>query len=536
MDGISSEVRGVRMEPTSSGLGVPRHNTFALLLRPLAPMAVAVLAVASAAASALGPVTQAAAVGGVRVFVSYADDARPLIANFPNPWAGSPNVTFDGCATSACLTSGFDAGAIRVENDTASSVSVNQVSVQIDTCLYTWTGPLYPVALASGASLIATERQFSLAGCHGPTPNTFDSSDIGLGGLPPSGCTNDGIQPTVAVTVDGATTSYTDTGQILNTGGVDRANCPPGTNESTQWTLIGDVACPGQNLALTPPSQSHGVTETASVTATYTNSGGPTCGQPLSGAAVDFKVTAGPNAGTTGTGVTDVNGMATFSYSSVTTGTDTVEASITNATGATITSNSVAVIWTVAFAPGGGAFVIGDNNSAVGSSVTFWGAQWAKRNSLSGGPAPRSFKGFAESPNVPTCGMTWSADPGNSSPPPAGPLPALMAVIVTSSSGKSGPKISGNIVEIVIVKTNPGYAPNPGHAGTGTVVAVVCSNGVSSPTSASSQGAPRNSHGPAHGGHVVKQVQAGAPRAAGSHSRGNAAHGKHQGGTGKLGH
>jgi hypothetical protein len=49
-----------------------------------------------------------------------------------------------------------------------------------------------------------------------------------------------------------------------------------------------------------------------------------------------------------------------------------------------------------------------------------------------------------------------------------------MAVIVTSSADKSGSTISGSTVHIVIVKTNPGYAPNPGHAGTGTVVAVVC--------------------------------------------------------------
>jgi hypothetical protein len=49
-----------------------------------------------------------------------------------------------------------------------------------------------------------------------------------------------------------------------------------------------------------------------------------------------------------------------------------------------------------------------------------------------------------------------------------------MAVIVTSSVDKSGSTISGNNVHIVIVKTDPGYAANPGHAGTGTVVAVIC--------------------------------------------------------------
>lgn len=49
-----------------------------------------------------------------------------------------------------------------------------------------------------------------------------------------------------------------------------------------------------------------------------------------------------------------------------------------------------------------------------------------------------------------------------------------MAVIVTSKATQSGDTISGNTPHIVIVKTNPGYEPNPGHAGTGTVVLNVC--------------------------------------------------------------
>jgi Bacterial Ig-like domain (group 1) len=127
-----------------------------------------------------------------------------------------------------------------------------------------------------------------------------------------------------------------------------------------------------------------------------------------------------------------------------------------------------------AFAPGGGAFVIGDGSSANGTNVTFWGSQWSKLNSLSGGAAPASFKGFAENPSVPSCGTDWSTDPGNSAPPPAGPLPAFMGVIVTSSTSKSGAQISGNTPHIVVVQTNAGYDTNPGHAGTGTVVAQVC--------------------------------------------------------------
>jgi hypothetical protein len=120
-----------------------------------------------------------------------------------------------------------------------------------------------------------------------------------------------------------------------------------------------------------------------------------------------------------------------------------------------------------------GSFVVG-NLSDTGS-VTFWDAQWWKLNSLSGGAAPASFKGFANTPSTtpPSCGGSWSTTPGNSSAPPAS-VPAFMAVIGSSAISQTGSDIAGDIPEIVIVQTAPGYAPNPGHSGTGTVVAVLC--------------------------------------------------------------
>ena len=122
----------------------------------------------------------------------------------------------------------------------------------------------------------------------------------------------------------------------------------------------------------------------------------------------------------------------------------------------------------------GGSFVIGDGNAAVGQRVTFWGAQWSKLNTLSGGSAPASFKGFENMPaTLPPCGGTWSTDPGNSSNPPSS-IPSYMGVIVSSSVTKKGSAISGNVRKLVVVKTDSGYGPNPGHAGTGTVVAVIC--------------------------------------------------------------
>jgi hypothetical protein len=49
-----------------------------------------------------------------------------------------------------------------------------------------------------------------------------------------------------------------------------------------------------------------------------------------------------------------------------------------------------------------------------------------------------------------------------------------MAIIVASNVKQSGSSISGDILHVVIVKTNPGYQGNPGHAGAGTIVSVVC--------------------------------------------------------------
>jgi hypothetical protein len=122
-----------------------------------------------------------------------------------------------------------------------------------------------------------------------------------------------------------------------------------------------------------------------------------------------------------------------------------------------------------------GGFVIGNLNDQNGGSVTFWGSQWASNNTLSSGTAPDSFKGFADilSTEPPTCGITWASGPGSSSHPPD-TVPAYMGVLVSSSVTQSGSTLLGGAIGIAVVKTDPGYAGNPGHAGTGTVVAQFC--------------------------------------------------------------
>lgn len=132
------------------------------------------------------------------------------------------------------------------------------------------------------------------------------------------------------------------------------------------------------------------------------------------------------------------------------------------------------VITVLADDTAGGSFVIGDLSAGgptVGETVQFWGAQWAKTNQLSGG-APSSFEGFEDAAPA-FCGSDWSTAPGDSAQPPAN-VPPETYMIVAGTITKSGSVISGDALHVVVVKTDPGYGPDPGHAGTGTIEAVVC--------------------------------------------------------------
>jgi hypothetical protein len=127
-----------------------------------------------------------------------------------------------------------------------------------------------------------------------------------------------------------------------------------------------------------------------------------------------------------------------------------------------------------AYASGAGSFIIGDTNAVVGNQVTFWGSQWEKLNTLSGGAVNASFKGFANATSTTpaSAGGTWTTDPGNSSGSPAS-VPSYIAVVVSSKITKSGSMISGNVPRMVVIKTDAGYDNNPGHPGTGVVVGVI---------------------------------------------------------------
>jgi hypothetical protein len=265
-------------------------------------------------------------------------------------------------------------------------------------------------------------------------------------------------------TVSGVHT-YAEEGTYTVTVTITDVDITTNTAKATSTANVTDAA-----LTAKPACSATSLLSYNGPTATFTDAASPF------GTLSDFSATINWGDGTTTAGtVTGADGgpyTVSGSHTYATTGNFLITTTINDVGGSTVTTSCNTLGFT--FAPGGGSFVIGDKNAAIGTSVTFWGAQWAKLNSLSGGTAPASFKGFAEAPLTPACGIGWSFDPGNSTPPPPGPLPAFMGVIVTSSASMHGTQTLGNTVHIVVVKTNPGYAPDPGHPGTGTVVATVC--------------------------------------------------------------
>ena len=193
---------------------------------------------------------------------------------------------------------------------------------------------------------------------------------------------------------------------------------------------------------------------------------------PIAGRTILFTLGSGASAQSC-SGTTDATGTATCSIAPVNQplGPEPITATFAG-DGFYLPASASADAIAFAFLASG-AFVVGDKTAT--GAVTFWSAEWATANSLSGGPVPDAFKGFAAAPAAepPTCGTSWTTRPGNSSGPPA-TVPSYMGVIVAASVVKTGAVISGNAPAIVVVRVDPGYAPTPGHAGTGKVVAQYC--------------------------------------------------------------
>lgn len=176
-----------------------------------------------AALSALVLVPADSAIGladphGLKVYVGYADTERvpPFV---PSPWAGDPGVVFRGSGEP------YDAGALRLVNPSARTLTVNSVTVDIGAVHYDLWGP-YPILVPGKGTLILTQTvQFD-----------FDTSEPGGNET----CVPTGEIPVVKVVIGRKhhqTKTFRDVGQVLNTGGIDLSVCTGG-NEGQAWQRV----------------------------------------------------------------------------------------------------------------------------------------------------------------------------------------------------------------------------------------------------------------------------------------------------------
>jgi RHS repeat-associated protein len=206
-------------------------------------------------------------------------------------------------------------------------------------------------------------------------------------------------------------------------------------------------------------------------------------GQPLAGRIVTFRL---GTATATATTEADGTAIASLSIPDLATGTARLEAAFAGddwyrpssaATTVLVAQPTSFVIW-------------GGNTTGLrlGDRVQFWGAQWSRQVQGGDYAAQADFKGWSNAPLPPrlcqpnshTTGGTprldascWTSKPGNSNPPAK--LGNYIQVIVSTSIGKSGSTIYGNIAATVVlqVDTSSVYGPDPGHPGYGTVIAVL---------------------------------------------------------------
>jgi hypothetical protein len=310
----------------------------------------------------------ASTAGGLDVYVGYAEDKEietPNPAQFPVPWAGAPNTTFlggtvPGQAACGTLAACYDAGAIRLDNPGTTPITVSSVSVDDHSSLP--GGKLFnnlwgSFTVAPGASVILTENPPA----DNPGYDNFDTSGF------PAVCTPITVAPTVTLTIGGVPTTLADSTHVLDSGGTDAGSCPPKRNESIQWRAIGAPGSDSAALSLGPAI----VTAVAGTPVTETATLVDGSGYGLPDATVDFAVTSGPDAGTTGSAVTNASGQASFTYTGAQ-GEDVVVASVT--TVGSFSSTPARVLWTDPSTAGWTGTDIGSPSPA--GSQSFTGGTW----------------------------------------------------------------------------------------------------------------------------------------------------------------
>jgi hypothetical protein len=223
---------------------------------------------------------------GLALFVGYADTVRPN-APFPTPWVGDPNVIEPG--KTANPGPPWDAGAVRLDNTTASPIQVDNVVVDLQR-----PGPVFSLwgsftIPAHGSAILTQTVTFG-------NSSNFDTSDFPISPCHVLAPPTDPRIPKVTVTAGGLTASYLDTAHIIDAFGWDTFySCGGGSEpESLQWRPIGTpgTQTTGQ-LALFPAVATIPLGASYTATAIATDA----AGEPLANVTVKFAVLSGPNAG-----------------------------------------------------------------------------------------------------------------------------------------------------------------------------------------------------------------------------------------------
>jgi hypothetical protein len=182
----------------------------------------------------------------VAVYVAYAENERSPVY-FPDPWLGSPKTTFLGYPGPS-----WDTGAVLILNTGTTNVVLSQ-GAKVDgfadgSSYQLWDGmiPAAGLTIAPGQQVILAQTG-ALATTnpnppYSPNPcvrsasslcfSNFDTSDTPLNHPMVT------AQPVIHLTLNGVTQTFTDTAQVLNTGGFDYGD-DFSLNESEQWRLVG---------------------------------------------------------------------------------------------------------------------------------------------------------------------------------------------------------------------------------------------------------------------------------------------------------
>jgi hypothetical protein len=413
------------------------------------------------------------------------------------PSAGTP---LSGKTVLLTLGTGTAAQSCSAVSSASGAASCTIATVKLTGCMNQTVGSVPVTVTFAGTTYYGASSTTSIVVVRTATTLTVNAA-TGSAGSPTTvsavltnSSTSNGVAgEAVTLTLNGAQTCTAVTGN----GGKASCSIPPSETAGTfalTASFSGDttaspqlMASSGSNNFVVTLAQS-ALTYTGSTVAVSGNSltlsaqlttNVPTAGTPLSGRSVVLTLGSGKTAQSCTASTTSAGG-ASCTIASVNQVAGSVPVTASFAGDSSYLSASTSACATIASAPASGAFVIGNvsaGNPTNGASVDFYGQNWGRDNSFSGGSAPSGLNGYVQTSGGYACGATWSTSTKSTATPPS-TIPNYMLVIVSAKVTQSGTTISGTIAHIVVVAVNSGYSSSgmcqQSGEGSGKIVETVC--------------------------------------------------------------